>query len=322
MIMTYTTFEELYAALKRLYGEGDYFTALQLANDGLQQFSEDRTVLDYWRITLAAKNRDNAGALEYFTEALDQGSWFSDVLLRRSPALVDLQDDPQFVRLLAQNQELAERDQARQFPLYLLRPEGKCQTGGAACPLLIGLHTSGATAQVSLDFWKPAAALGWLVAAPQSSQALMRGAYVWDNREIAEKEIRKDYQTLVENYSINPWQTVLAGHALGGETAIWLTLRRAIENSYFLAVGPIGPLMNDLDTWKELLHDGTFEGLRGYILQGELDSRVSADNIAALVDMLNLAGVETELEILPGLEHDFDPAYEEGIRRGLNYLVG
>lgn len=319
--MKYTTFEELYALLKERFGEGEFFTALQMANDGLQQFPEERTILDYWRITLAAKNGDNPLALEYFAEALDQGSWFSDVLLRRSPALADLQDDPQFNALLARNLELAEHDQARQFPLYMLRPEGKCQAGGTACPLLIGLHLSGATAQASLDFWKPAAALGWLVAAPQSSQALMRGAYVWDNRKIAEKEIRKDYENLLETYSINPWQVVLAGHSLGGEIAIWLTLRRAIENTYFLAVGPIGPLMNDLDAWRELLHDQPLNELRGYILQGELDSAVSADNIAALVEMLNRAGIETALEILPELEHDFHPAYEEGIRRGLNYLI-
>lgn len=317
----HTTFEELYARLRQLYHEEQYAAALELAEAGLRQFPLERTFLDYWRITLAAKSGDAAAAKAFFAEALDQGSWFSDVLLMRSAALAGLQDDPEFAALIARDLELAESDQARQFPLYMLRPEGKCQSGGPACPLLIGLHASGGTAQTSLDFWKPAASLGWLVAAPQSSQALMKGAYVWDNREVAEKEIRKDYETLTESYSINPWQTVLAGHSLGGETAIWLTLRGALENSYFLAIGPTGPLMDDPGAWKNLLQERPLNGLRGYILQGELDEAVSAESIAALVETLNLAGVETELEIVPGVEHDFQPGYEEAIRRGLNFLV-
>jgi len=320
--MTYTTFTELYHQLQLLFQEKEYPTAIELATEGLAQFPDRRPVLDYWRITLTARNGDTGQALAIFKDALDHGSWFSDILLRRSPSLKPLQEDPQFEALLIRNQEIAETDQEAQFPYYVLRREGKCRSGGAPCPLLIGLHTSGGVVQSSIDFWKPAASLGWLVAAPQSSQALMKGAHVWDDREISEQEIKQDYASLIEHYAINPWQTILAGHSSGGETAIWLTLKGSLENKYFLAIGPAGPFIDNLTEWENLLTENMPIGLRGYIITGELDDIISHEQIAALVEMLNQAGVETDLEIVSGAEHDYVPDYEAAIRRGLNFLVG
>lgn len=322
MMSAYPSFQELYARLQTLYQAEEYAAALNLTNQALEAFPENRTVLDYWRIALCAKTEDSSGALEAFRDALDHGSWFSELLLRRSPSLQVLQGNPAFEALIQRNQETAELEHARQYPLFLLRPQGKCQSGGPACPLLIGLHTNGGTVQSSIEFWKPAATLGWLVAAPQSSQALMKGAYVWDDRETAEREIRKDYNTLIENYSINPWQTVLAGHSLGGETAIWLTLKGALKNQYFLAVGPAGPWIDDLSSWQTLLKEDLPGGCRGYVLFGEEDDTISQENILEMIELFNRAGVNTAYESIPGAEHDYQPVYEAAILRALNYLIG
>jgi predicted esterase len=319
--MTDMTFEELYTRLQDYFRDGEYAGALDLATAGRERFPERQTVLDYWRFTLLARSGDLDGALETLSRALEAGSWYSELLLRRSPSLQPLQDDPRFEVLIAKNQIVAEQDQKNQFPFYILRSQGKCQTGGPACPLLIGLHTNGGTAQTSLDFWKPAAALGWLVAAPQSSQALMKGAYVWDDRPIAEREIQKDYDLLRENYSINPWQTVLAGHSLGGETAIGLALKGMLGINYFLVIGPAGPLIDNPEELDALIKEGQRSGVRGYIIAGEMDNLIAIDRVSELVETLNQAGIETELEVVAGAEHEFEPSYEEAILRGLNFLT-
>jgi predicted esterase len=316
------SFVDLYSQLQELFREEQYNIALELAAEALERFPERRTLFDYWRIILSARNGDAESTIEALREALKHGSWFSELLLRNSPSLQSLQGEPRFEALLAANQEAAERDQEKQFPLYTLRPEGKCQSGGAACPLLIGLHTNGGTVQSSIDFWKPAAAIGWLVAAPQSSQAIMKGAHVWDDREIAQREVKRDYQTLREHYAINPWQVVLAGHSLGGETAIWLTLKGALDTNRFLAIAPAGPLIDELSGWGVLLRQDRRAGLRGYIITGEMDELIPHDNIAEMVELFNQAGIETELETLPGAENDYTPAYDAAILRGLNFLAG
>jgi predicted esterase len=315
------TFEELYKELQALYQQGDYAGALGLATQALEDYPDQRTSLDYWRMTMAARTGDPAHSLRVLKEALERGQWYSELLLRRSPSFKALQGDPDFEQLVTLNQTVAEKDSQNNFPIFTLRPEKRCRSGGPPCPLLLGLHTNASTVHSSLGFWRPAALAGWLVAAPQSSQAIWKDAYVWDDRETAEGEIQRHYATLLHSYAIDPRRTVLAGHSLGGEVAIWLALRGSIERRGFLAIGPGGPFMDDLAEWNPLLKEHPRPGLRGFILCGEQDSLIRHVNIRKLVDKLKHAGLDCRLEILPGLGHDYDPGYEPAIREALEFLA-
>jgi dienelactone hydrolase len=321
-MMSYTTFGELNNRLQELFQEENFIDALDLTNVSIDRFSDQRTLLEYWRLLLLARLGDFEGALDSLEGALQHECWFSELILRRSPSFQPLLNNPRFDELLHHNQEIAERDQEAQFPFYMLRSQGKCQGSGPPCPLLIGLHTNGGSAASSIEFWTPAASKGWLVAAPQSSQALMKGVYVWDDRQVAEKEIINDFQKIVDHYDINPWKSVIAGHSLGGEIAIWLTIKGVLEINYFLAVGPIGPYIDDLSHWERLLQENIKAGLRGYVVVGELDDSIRLENLTDMVEIFNRAGLETAMEIVPGLEHDYVPSYDEAILRGLNFLTG
>jgi predicted esterase len=315
------SFEELYKELQRRYQKGDYAGALQLATQALEDYPDQRTSLDYWRMTMAARTGDPAQSMKVLKEALERGQWYSELLLRRSPSFKPLQGDPDFELLITLNQEIAEKDSLKNFPIFTLRPEKRCRSGDPACPLLLGLHTNAGTVHSSLGFWRPAALAGWLVAAPQSSQAIWKDAYVWDDREMAESEIQKHFATLQKNYAIDPQRAVLAGHSLGGEVAIWLALRGSIKTPGFLAIGPGGPYIDDLAEWNPLLKGRPLSGLRGYILCGEKDSLIQLDNIRKLVEKLKHAGLACQLEILPELGHDYAPGYEPAILKALEFLV-
>ena len=318
--MVQPTFDTLYSQLQELYQDEEYLAALELATQALVDFPEQRTVLDYWRMTLSARTGDPAQALSVIKAALDAGSWYSELLLRRSPSLKSLQGSPEFEALLARNQQNAEQDQQTHFPLFTIRPQGKCQSGGPPCPLLIGLHTNGGDVQSSLDFWKPAALNGWFVAAPQSSQAIWKGAYVWDDRQVAEAEVKKHFTTLQERYAVDANRLILAGHSLGGELAIYLTLNGSVKATRFLAIGPAGPFMDDLGEWEPLLHEHPIRGIQGYIITGELDSTISHTNINNLVAIFNQVGLPTRLETIPGATHEYTPAFDEAILRALEFL--
>lgn len=318
--MPENAFEEIYTKLQECYQAGDYAAALQLATQALAVFPDQRTALDYWRMTMAARLGDTAQTLQVLREALDRGQWYSEVLMRRSPSFKELQGDPQFEELVALNQEIAENERQRTFPIFTLRPQKRCQAGGQPCPLLLGLHTNAGTVHSSLGFWRPAATAGWLVAAPQSSQAIWKDAYVWDDRETAEREIQAHYTTLRQNYAIDEGRIVLAGHSMGAEVALWLALRGRIRARGFLAIGPGGPLMDNLAEWEPTLQAYNRRGLRGYILIGEKDASIPHDHSRQLVRMLNSVGVSCELESLPDLGHDYAPGYDAAILRALQYL--
>ena len=109
-MMEARTFEELYIQLQQLYQKGDYAAALQLATQALEVYPEQRTSLDYWRITMAARIEDTAQTLRVLQQALERGQWYSELLLRRSPSFKPLQGEAEFEKLVALNQEVAEND--------------------------------------------------------------------------------------------------------------------------------------------------------------------------------------------------------------------
>jgi dienelactone hydrolase len=319
--MEFENFKELQKRLQELYRNKEFVVALDLATRQFDRFPEDRILLYYWRITMAVRTGGIPLSLRLLKEALADGVWYGDVLLRKSPSLKPLQGLPEFEKLVDLNQELAKEEEQQSFPLITLRPEGLCQEGSDACPLLLALHANSSNAQASMDFWKPAATAGWLVAAPQSTQAIWKGAYVWDDREVTESEIRKNYSLLNTGYSIDPRCTVLAGNSMGGETAIWLALKNVIETIGFIAIGPGGPLVDEVDSWDPIIKENLTGNLRGYIIIGEADKEISHQNLKIFIDRLDKEGISCKLEIVPGAGHDYVSDYDACLLRALDFLT-
>lgn len=317
--MEFLTFEELQAQIQQLYHDGEYASALELATYESKSFPEQAHLLSYWRISLAARLGEQALALALLRQVLDNGFWYGETLLRKSPALSSLQGLPEFEDLLLQNAALQAAEPV--FPLLILRSQGRCEAGGLPCPVLIALHENGSNAQDSVVFWRPAALAGWLVAVPQSTQAMWKRAYTWDDREAAQREILKHYNELLEKYNIDPRNVVLAGHGMGGETAIGLALSGVGEACGFLAIDPEGPLMSEPEAWLTLVKDRQAGELRGYILFGEEDEALTPENIEILVETMTANGIPCEIEAVPHAGHDFAPEFEDALLRGLEFIT-
>jgi predicted esterase len=318
--MDFLTFEDLQARFQELYHDQAYQEALELVTENSESFPEYSHLLYYWRISLAARLGDSEQAIALLNDVLQTGFWYGEVLLRKSPSLKSLQGDTAFEHLVEMNRLLQEKDPEQKYPLLLLRSQGRCQAGGPACPAMIALHTNAGSAQDSVEFWQPVASQGWLVGVPQSSQAMWKGAYIWDNYEIAESEVRKAFESMTEKYAVDRQRVILAGHSMGGETAMRLALEGGIGTLGFIAVGPAGPFMDDLDRWLPAIHAGQNLGLRGYLLAGEEDESIEHENIQALFEMFNQNGVICELEEIPLAGHEYSPEYESAMLRALEFV--
>ena len=318
--MHFISFEDFQHKIQASYAAGEFAAALDLSNLARLDFPEHAPLIDFWRMAMSARTGDNLQALNIFEELLQTGFWYGESLLRVSPSFISLQGQPAFEELVDRNNQLRQLDQQALFPLLVLRSEGRCQTGGPPCPLMIALHGTAGTAQDSVAFWQGAAQSGWLVAAPQSDQALWKGAYVWDDREAAAEQIKQRYETLLKTYACDPQQVILAGHALGGEVAAWMAITGTIPTRGFLAFGPSGPLSDDLQTWLPLVEKAGWSGLRGYVILGEEDDSIPGENLRRWVEMLNSAGIPCELEIVPRAGQEYAPEYESSLLRALEYL--
>ena len=319
--MDFATFEDLQLCLQNLYHDGDYKAALELASEHFCDFPDNKALLYYWRMSMAARTGNDRQTFQILEEALSDGIWYGEGFLRKSPSLISLQGKPVFENLIDKNNNLAKKDQQRLFPLFTLRPQGCCQPGSTPCGLLLGLHANLSNVQGSIGFWKSAASAGWLVAAPQSTQPVWKDAYVWDDREVARKDINNHFATLCEGYSIDQERIILAGHSMGGEIALWLALKGDIQTRGFIAIEPTGPFMDEYKSWKPLIDDNPNENLRGYIILGEPDSSIQHDNIHKLEKLLQKGNIACQVDIVQNAGHDFSSPYENSILRGLDYIL-
>jgi predicted esterase len=315
------SFEEIQQNIQKLYQGGDYTQAYELATQNAAHFPDQAQLINYWRICMAVRLGRSAESLSLLSQSLMNGLWYGETLLRKSPSLQPLQGEPEFERLVELNQKLQAHDQAAMFPLLLLRPEGACQDDENPCPLLIALHANGSTAQASMDFWKHAASQGWLVAAPQSSQAMWKDAYLWDDLDVTQSEIERHLGSITQRYAVDAAHIVVAGHSMGGEVAIWLALSGVVEACGFIALGPGGPTMDEPDTWRQLVDRAGGRPLRGCLVYGDADHAISINGIKALASMLNHAGIACRLDRLPGVGHEFHPSYTAALLSGLEFVL-
>ncbi len=318
------SFEDIQARIQDHYQSGEYASALALASEHAPRFPDQAPLFTYWRICMTARLEQADKSLRILDEALGKGIWFGEVLLRKSPSLQALQGLAAFEHLVMRNQQLQAQDEALHYPVLTLRSQGACVPGGPACPLLLALHANASTARASLDFWQAPAARGWLVGVPQSTQAMWKDAFVWNDREAALRQLEKHFAVLAKQYVVDPGRVVLAGHSMGGETAIWLALNGALPAAGFIAIGPGGPLMDEPEAWQPFIDQAqariaeTGLPLRGTIIYGTDDESIPQAGIQALASHLNRAGITCDLDAVPGGKHDFQQEYAEALKRGLD----
>jgi hypothetical protein len=176
--MAELSFPELAEQIQKHFAEGTYSEGLSLASEKITAFPEEYPTINYWRICLAARLEQFDLANKFLETTLASGIWFADFLLRQSPSLENIQGNGEFERLVEISGQMREAD-GESVPLLVARPENACGPGDAGCPGLIFLHSNLDTAQRNLKQWAHLCAQDWLVAVPQSEQALWAGAYTW-----------------------------------------------------------------------------------------------------------------------------------------------
>jgi dienelactone hydrolase len=164
--------------------------------------------------------------------------------------------------------------------------------------------------------------MGWALAAVQSSQMTGSVNFIWDDQEKALRELGEHYARLVSGHSVDPKRVVLAGFSMGGETALRAALVGTVPVVGFVLLGPGGPGIDAPEDWSPLIERATGRGMRGYVLLGEADGTIPHDAIRRIVEMLNEGGIPTELEVVPGVRHEYPADFADYARRALEFVEG
>ncbi len=315
------SFNQVYEQFAQCFQQGEYQAAYDLVSQVREQFPADAETIDYLRICAVARLGDTARVCRMIEEKHRQGLWYGEAIFRRTPSFQPLQGHPEFERLAAMHQQLAEADRER-GGLLVAEPAGGCAPEGGVCPLIIALHGNGQTNRHAHEAWQPAAAMGWLVGAPLSSQAMRKDAAMWDDYATASQDVLNASSKLTTEYAVDPKRVILGGFSMGGETAIRMALEGKLGVRGFIALGPGGPGMDAPEETFAGLRDGARErGLRGAILSGDADDTIPQEAIRRLVGMLNEAGIPCHFETAPGIGHVYPENFGEMIARSVAFIL-
>jgi predicted esterase len=297
------------------YDQGDYAAALALTLQIAADFPEQHGRTSFWKICLLTRTGQIPAALQAFEAAIQAGWWWSEANLRRDPDLEPLQGTPEFERLVAVSKERHAAAQAAAEPEMLVREPAP---GSARpYPLLIALHGQGGTAQADLPYWEAACQRGWLVAALQSAQLAWPGAYAWDDREAAQRQVVGQFEGLCTRHPVDRSRLIVGGFSQGAALAVRLALNGSLPARGFLAVVP-GMIDRELlAEWAAARRPGP---VRGYLVAGGRDPRHAF--FQQICETLPQHGVPCRMEDHPEMGHEFPPEFEHSLDEGLKFIIG
>jgi len=316
--MSETDLDAIESQIMEFFKKQEYSQALDLASQAHASghFPEAAPFFYYYRICAATRLQDTATAFQLMDQMLEEGLWLGTSLLRESPSLKQLQDDPVFERQVNRNYE---RQHAIPATTILLEPRDRLtRTESEPYPLLLVLHSNGSSAKKAMPFWRHAAERGWLVALPQSTQFIWADAAVWDDLETTSQDVLRSLENLRQRYPINSQRVVFAGHSLGGQIAIRFLLDGPFEGQAFIALGPYLP---EIEPLVPLIEACQGRALRGYIIAGEQDRVISRQVIQSFQKLLNEHHIPCEVEIASGAGHDYPPGFGEYLDRALRFVT-
>jgi hypothetical protein len=172
-----------------------------------------------------------------------------------------------------------------------------------------------------MPYWKPAAASDWLVAAPQSSQAKWKGAYIWDDRELSKSELSRHFSILSRQYLIDPFNVVVAGVCSGADIAAWISITGTLKARGFIATNPSGPMIEQPEQYLQdvILDPGA--SLKGYVIIESGEPGISKPKIRSFVDVMNDFGIPCQVEEIPGSGLSASVIYESALKNAIEKIL-
>jgi predicted esterase len=315
--MKFSTFGELNQKMTEHFQAGEFQQALELIEQEGRHFPHDRPLVDYWTMCAAARVDNRSRVYEVAENFHRDGLWYGEMMWRMTPSFKSLQGDLDFERVVARSLEIQSKDSPAGSPLTL---EFFPKDATKETPLLIALHGNQSTANKTLPFWKPSVEEGFMLAVPQSTQAMFTNAYIWDNLDVTFQQVKDCLQSLKEKTTFDPDRVILAGHSMGGFAAIQMALTGELAVQGLIVNGPALPFEDAPEEFETALTSANERGLRAYFIMGDRDVDIEQDAIRIFVGKMKSAGIPCELEIVPGATHDYNSDYDAALIRALKFI--
>jgi predicted esterase len=254
----------------------------------------------YTQMAAAIKLKQYDLFFELLNEILDAGGWFSELILRQTPAFKPIQGNPEFERFVPISVERA-KQAAQQHSDLTEFPEHPSQSP----PLMLALHAQASIIQEEYHAWKSIVKHGYILGMPQTTNRYWSGITTgyWPDYETAIHQITTYLDTINPNNTLNLKHTITGGLSMGGDLAIRLALTQPIPIKGFIVASPGGPWRDTPDKWQPLIDHAKTTDLQGIIIRGTDDQAIPRKYHQALTKILTNGGITCQFIEHPGLGH-------------------
>ncbi len=307
--MTYKTSADLMADAGKFYNAQQYLEAADLLETHWQNFERDKVILIHWLMCVNALGGEQARAIDYFQQLINEGFWFPPGYIDDSD-FDSLREMDEFKRLTTISLERYEIAQADAKPdLFVQAPSDD------PLPVIIACHGNRSNIELTYPYWKTVPENGWMLALPQSSQIADQATYIWTDLERGTAEVKAHYQTLLER-GIQENRVIIGGFSMGGQLALHVAVNRLIPVHGVLMVAAGLPSEVESFDLSKLPPDISF-----YIIVGELETNL-VTLTHQLAERLMANGNRVCVDQRPNLAHEYPADFADTVQKAIAFIEG
>ncbi|MGM0437787.1 MAG: alpha/beta hydrolase [Bacillota bacterium] len=306
-------FKRLTEEVFSLYSQEKYNQALEVVRKAKSEYPKKLHKTSHWSACLYNKLNRHREAIDELKNTFNKGFWWAPKLLTEDPDLKPLNDKKEFKELVSKCKKLRDERQSNAKPkLKVLSPEKKKNIN---CPLIIILHGRNGNIKEFSKYWDiPNLRDDYLLAFLQSSQVFGMNSYCWDDIELAKKEVKEQYNNIVQNYKVDTNNIIIAGASQGGRLAIQLALERNIFCGF---IGVI-PAISEVDKHIESMNNSVKSNMKSVMITGDNDRYYP--KVKQLYKRMNELDYPIKLITEKGMGHYISEKFPKHIKSALKLI--
>ncbi len=296
--------------------DGAFQKGLKIALEAIYRFPEKPTLTHSWAIDFYTSLGRKKKVMKMLEQGFRRGAWWSPKYLRLE--LKELEDDLTFSEILKIGEErFNEAKQRAEAELVVRTP--KEYSDEKMYPLLLILHGAYSNNFDSEPYWRSVLRRRRLfLASLQSSQMVSGNHCVWDEEDVALRDVESAFSVLVERYPIDPSRVILGGISHGAEIALIAIFSNSVPARGFISVIPsVGAFIEQFVKRSSLKHGE--KSLKGCIVAGEKDTRYK--NTRVVCEFLSKKGVPTRFYSYPELSHSIPDDFDQTLAKSVRFIL-
>jgi predicted esterase len=316
MMQTFESYTEMRTKVVELFQAEQYAEAVEILKWGIEAFPNHLEANCYNLALCYTASGKIEEALRSLQAGLDQGIWFSRYGFL-GELWAPMRELDGFEALQEAYETRRQQAQKESKPRLVIETP-KSYTPEKTYPLFIALHGGGENLEVFQPQWKSSKLEDeFIVAYLQSLQVMGNNRFAWEDLDLAEKEILEAYETVLQDFTVDPAEVLIGGFSDGGRASLALTTSETtLPLKGFVVLCPPIP-----ETFTpEGAAKAQERGVRGTLLTTEMDQRL--EDQKEMVAVFKAQGVAVRLVVTPDIGHWYPPDLGEQIDTAIKHIRG